>query len=105
MFHGIGVDPVELPVTPFEDEVQDGAVASEGPVGEGLDDDGTVATVRQPVAGQLRQVVFSGLVEAPVLRDAQGGVVVRLGPVSTSAVLSEATSSTKSGGLPCSKIM
>ena len=69
-----GVVPEQLSVHPAEVEVQDRAVALQAAVGELRDGDGFVAAVRQPVAGQAGAVVLTRLVEAPVFRDAEGGV-------------------------------
>ena len=70
-----------------------------------LDVYGFVAAIHQLDGSQLGPVVFAGFVETPVFGYSQRLVVEPLRPVSSSAVLADATSNTKSGGLPCSPMM
>ena len=73
------VVPPELTVLPPDQQAQHGAVALQDAFLELFDGDGLVPPFRQPVPGQLGPVEVAGVVEAPVLGDAQGGVLGRLG--------------------------
>ena len=68
---GFWVIPGELPVFPTEIQVEGSAVALQAAVRELFDVDGLVAAVDQLVAGEPGAVELSGLVEAPVLWDAE----------------------------------
>ena len=46
---GLGVDPVQFSLVPFEYQVQDGAVAPGPAVGQGVDADGLVPVSGEPV--------------------------------------------------------
>ena len=73
------VVPDQLAVLPARIEVQRGAVTLQAVVGELYDENGFVATLHQPFAGQLGALVLAGFVEPPVFGDAQGSAVVPFG--------------------------
>ena len=72
------VVPLQPSVLPAQVQFQHLAVALQAAVGPLRNLDRLVAVAHQPIAGQPHAVVLAGLVEAPVLGDAQGGIVGRL---------------------------
>ena len=79
------------------------AMALQGVLSDLLNRNRPVHTVHKTLAYEPITVVFSRLVETPVLEVCRMLRSRRASPQDpTLAVLSEATSSTKSGGLPCS---
>ena len=73
------VIPAELSIFPAQVQVQRLAVSLVSPVVNPFDGDRLVNAVNQPVAGQGRPVMPpAGVVEAPVFRDAQGGIAIPL---------------------------
>ena len=97
------VIPAQFFVLPAQVQVQDIAVPPVMPFSRPVDGDGLIHAVYQAVAGDVSLVVTAaGGVKPPVFGNPHPGVVPPLDRLIAAASAFEATSSTKSGGLPCS---
>ena len=74
------VVPGQPPLFPPQVQVQHRAVSLQAPVRQLFNFNGNVRPVHQPVPGQLRPVILPRLVEPPVFRYSQRGVVLPFRP-------------------------
>ena len=71
---GLRVVPAQLSVLPPDEEIERDAEALQYSFFDSLDGDWFVSATLKPVPGQTGSVQLPGLVEPPVLGDAEGGV-------------------------------